>query len=157
MANASKVKDKVSTATPVVKQLASDEEFRRTVVDAFSSARDVYDKLGDDKRVQALATRIATDPKLQKELTKQFKDVQKAAKKATKRSHKKRNALIMAGIVIGLLYNPATGPQTRRWLRERVKGGDEAFDYELADAGSTTPSGTTTGDTTTGDGSSSTS
>jgi hypothetical protein len=36
----------------------------------------------------------------------------------------------MAGIVIGILYNPATGPDTRRWLKEKVFGPEETFEYE---------------------------
>lgn len=122
------VKGTVQTAAPILKKLAKDEEFRKTVIGAYAAARDIYDEIGEDKKMKALAAKIATDPKLQKELTKQFKDVQKSAKKATKASHKKRNALIMAGIVAGLLYNPKTGPQTRKWLREKM-GSEPEFEY----------------------------
>ena len=128
------VKTAVAAATPVVKKLATDEDFRKTVVGAYVAARSIYDEVGDDKKMKALAGKIATDPKLQKELSKQLKGVQKSAKKATKRSHKKRNALILAGITVGLLYNPATGPDTRRWIKEKISGSDDTFDYEL-DAG----------------------
>ena len=33
-------------------------------------------------------------------------------------------------IVLGILYNPATGPETRQWLKEKVFGPDETFEYE---------------------------
>jgi hypothetical protein len=125
------VKQAVTVTAPVVKKLATDEQFRKTLIGAYSAARDIYDQVGEDKKVKALAVKIAADPELQKELTKQYKGVQKAAKKATTKSHKKRNALILAGITIGLLYNPATGPDTRKWIKEKVFGGDETFDYEL--------------------------
>lgn len=125
------VKTAVSAATPVVRKLATDEDFRKTVVGAYVAARSIYDEVGDDKKMKSLAGKIATDPKLQKELSKQLKSVQKSAKKATKGSHKKRNALILAGITVGLLYNPATGPDTRRWLKEKISGRDDTFDYEL--------------------------
>jgi hypothetical protein len=137
------LKGTVSAATPVVKKLATDEDFRKTVVGAYIAAKGIYDEVGEDKRVKALAGRLATDPKLQKELTKQLKGVQKSAKKATKTSHKKRNALILAGITIGLLYNPATGPDTRRWIKEKISGSGDTFDYELdAGNGSSTPPAT---------------
>jgi hypothetical protein len=128
------VKSTVAVATPVVKKLATDENFRKTVVGAYIAAKSIYDEVGEDKKVKALAGKLATDPKLQKELSKQLKGVQKSAKKATKKSHKKRNALILAGITVGLLYNPATGPDTRRWIKEKISGSDDTFDYEL-DAG----------------------
>jgi hypothetical protein len=121
------VKTAVSDATPVVKKLAKDEKFRKSVADA---AKTIYDQLDDDRDMKALAAKLATDPAVQKELAKHFSQVQKSAKKATKKSHKKRNALILGGIVIGLLYNPATGPETRQWIREKVVGADETFEYE---------------------------
>jgi len=125
------VKATVAGAKPVVGKLAKDEKLRATLLDAFATAREVYSELDDEKKAQALATRVASDPKLQKQLRKTIAEVQKAGKRATKKSHKKRNALIMAGVVIGLLYNPATGPDTRKWLREKTSGGgDETFEYE---------------------------
>jgi gas vesicle protein len=131
MANADKVKRTAVVVAPVVKKLASDANFRKTVIDAYGAARQIYDELGDDKDVKRVAGQLATDPALQKELTRQLRDVQKAAKKATKKSHKKRNTLIIAGIVAGLLYNPKTGPQTRKWIRERAGGSSETFEYEV--------------------------
>lgn len=125
------VKDTVAGAKPVVGKLAKDEKLRRTLLDAFATAREVYTELDDEKKAQALATRVAGDPKLQKQLRKTIVEVQKAGKRATKKSHKKRNALILAGITVGLLYNPATGPDTRRWIKEKISGSDDTFDYEL--------------------------
>lgn len=125
-----KVKDTVTGARPVVEKLAKDDKFRKTLLDAFATAREVYTELDDDKKAKALATRVASDPQLQRQLQKTVKEVQRAGKRATRKSHKKRNALILAGVVIGLLYNPATGPDTRKWLREKVGGEDETFEYE---------------------------
>jgi gas vesicle protein len=131
MAKVEKVKRTAVVAAPVVKKLATDEQFRKTVINAYGAARHIYDQLGEDKELRRVAGQIATDPKLQKELTKQLRDVQKAAKKATRKSHTKRNTLILAGVVGGLLYNPKTGPQTRKWIRERVSGPDETFEYDV--------------------------
>lgn len=140
------VRGTVSAATPVMKKLATDENFRKTVIGAYVAAKSIYDEIGEDKKVKALAGKFATDPQLQKELSKQLKGVQRSAKKATKKSHKKRNALILAGITIGLLYNPATGPDTRRWLKEKISGPDDTFDYELDTGnGSSTPPATQAG------------
>jgi hypothetical protein len=31
----------------------------------------------------------------------------------------------VAGIALGLLFNPVTGPETRKWLKDMIGGGDE--------------------------------
>ena len=33
--------------------------------------------------------------------------------------------VLLAGIVVGALYNPWTGPQTREWLLEQIAGSDD--------------------------------
>jgi hypothetical protein len=47
------------------------------------------------------------------------------------------------GIALGILFNPWTGPETRRWLKELVAGSDDEFggDYPppAANGGATMP------------------
>jgi hypothetical protein len=31
----------------------------------------------------------------------------------------------MAGIALGILFNPVTGPQTREWITDKLLGGGE--------------------------------
>jgi hypothetical protein len=31
---------------------------------------------------------------------------------------------------VGLLYNPVTGPETRRWLKDKLFGGTDEFGFE---------------------------
>ena len=38
--------------------------------------------------------------------------------------------LIAGGVVAAVLYNPLTGPDTRRWIREKAFGPEETFEYE---------------------------
>jgi hypothetical protein len=33
--------------------------------------------------------------------------------------------LLLAGIIVGALYNPWTGPQTREWLLDQIAGDDD--------------------------------
>jgi hypothetical protein len=47
--------------------------------------------------------------------------------------------LLIAGIALGILFNPITGPSTRKWLSDVVFGGDDDFTY--ASSGSTPSSG----------------
>ena len=43
-----------------------------------------------------------------------------------KKEHSSRNAtLLLTGIVLGILFNPVTGPQTRDWLSDKLLGGEE--------------------------------
>jgi hypothetical protein len=40
-----------------------------------------------------------------------------------KKDHGGRNAtLLVAGVALGILYNPVTGAETRKWLREMLAG-----------------------------------
>jgi hypothetical protein len=32
--------------------------------------------------------------------------------------------------VLGVLFNPLTGPKTRKWLSDRVLGGGDDFTYQ---------------------------
>ena len=48
-----------------------------------------------------------------------------------KESHTKRNTfLLLTGITLGVLFNPATGPQTRKWLKDKVLGPEQPFEYQ---------------------------
>ena len=48
-----------------------------------------------------------------------------------KEDHSGRNTvLLLLGIIIGVLFNPMTGPQTRSWLMEKVTGeGSDDYTY----------------------------
>ena len=54
-----------------------------------------------------------------------------------KDSHKARNMVLFTGIVVGVLFNPVTGPATREWLKGLVGGGESAdFDEPSSNNGS---------------------
>jgi hypothetical protein len=36
--------------------------------------------------------------------------------------------LLLAGITVGILFNPMTGPQTRKWVMDKITGEDSS-DY----------------------------
>jgi hypothetical protein len=107
--------------------------------------RDVYDDVIAPRSRVALATRLATDKDVQENLKTAVDELRNAADRMQGRgqSHTGRNiALIVTGIVIGVLFNPVTGGETRRWVRERVLGGGDKFDYSSP---STTGNGSTGG------------
>ena len=74
---------------------------------------------------------MAGDKDLQGELKKAVEELRKAGERVQgKETHTKRNlSLLLVGITLGVLFNPATGPETRKWLKDKVLGPDEPFEY----------------------------
>jgi hypothetical protein len=122
----------VDTARPYVERLARDEELHDHVKRAYDSARQIYDELLGDRGATGIAMRVARDKDLQDELKKTVEELRKAGERAQGHdSHTTRNvSLLLAGIALGVLFNPATGPDTRRWLKDKVLGPEQPFEYQ---------------------------
>jgi hypothetical protein len=123
-----KAKDRISDAKPYVTRALQDEEVRENVKSAIAAAREIYAELVGGRRPSAVAARVATDKEIQDNLRSAIDDLKKAANKVQgKKEHSSRNAtLLLTGIVLGILFNPVTGPQTREWLSGKVLGeGDD--------------------------------
>jgi hypothetical protein len=132
-----KTKERVSDAAdnvrPYVERALKDDELRKNVRDAFEAAREVYNELLGGRGVVPLATRVATDDDIKGNLKTAIEDLRKAANRLQgKEDHSARNAtLLLAGIALGLLFNPVTGPATRKWLSDQIfGGGEEDFTYQ---------------------------
>lgn len=128
-----RVNDAVDTARPYVERLAQDEDLHANVKRAYESARRIYDDLLADRGTTGMAFKVARDKDIQKELRKAVEELREAGRRAQgKESHTGRNAtLLLAGIAIGVLFNPATGPDTRKWLKDKLFGPEQPFDtYE---------------------------
>src|SRR5215210_1706349 len=137
-----KTKDRVVDATdsvrPYVERALKDDELRKNVKDAFEAARDVYNDLIGGRGLVPLATRVATDDDIRENLARAIDDLRKASNRIQgKDDHGTRNAtLLIAGIALGILFNPVTGPGTRKWLSDRVfGGGEEDFTYQGNNSG----------------------
>jgi hypothetical protein len=131
-----KTKDKVSDAAgnvkPYVERAIRDEELRENVRNAFESARSIYNELVGNRGVTGMATRVATDKDIQDELRATIAELRKASDRVQgKDQHKGRSGgLLLVGIALGVLFNPLTGPATRKWLSEHVFGGGDDFTYQ---------------------------
>jgi hypothetical protein len=127
-----KTKDRVSDVRPYVERALKDEEFRDNLKSAFVAARDVYDELMGPRGVSGKAVRVASDKELRENLRSAVEDLRSAADRVQHGSgHKGRNLLLVTGIALGvLLFNPMTGADTRKWLKESVLGGDDEFGYQ---------------------------
>lgn len=127
---AEKVNDAVDSARPYVERLARDEELHDNVKRAYESARRIYDELLGDRGTTGMALRVARDKDMQKELRKTVEELREAGRRVQgTESHTGRNAtLLIAGIAIGVLFNPATGPDTRKWLKDKLFGPEQPFE-----------------------------
>jgi hypothetical protein len=125
-----KVTDAYESARPYVERLARDEDLHDHVKKAYESARKVYDEVIAPTGPTAVAMRVAKDKDIQNELRKAIEELRKAGERARGESHTGRNmTLLLAGITIGILFNPMTGPETRKWIREKLLGPEEPFEY----------------------------
>ena len=125
-----KTKDKLYDAAenikPYVDRAMSDEKLRDDVMRAFKTARDLYqDLIGDKDQPVRLATRVATDDDVKDKVRDAIEDLRRASDRLQgKREHSGRNkTLLVAGIALGLLLNPVTGPETRRFIKDMIGGG----------------------------------
>ena len=127
-----KVTDAAANVKPYLERALYDAELRDSVRSAYESARAIYDELLGNRGVTGIAARVASDKDMQDELRSAVSDLRRAADRMQgKEDQSGRNsALLLIGIVLGILFNPFTGPQTRKWIADRVLGGGDDFTYQ---------------------------
>ena len=135
-----RVYDTVGDVRPYVERAMKDEKLREDVMSAFGTARDLYNELIGGRGAVTLATRVATDDDIRDRLKEAVDDLRSAADRLQGRKpHSGRNTtLLIAGIALGLLFNPITGPETRRWLKDMIGGGDD-FGGDYPPSGNSNP------------------
>jgi hypothetical protein len=138
-----KVSDTAAAVKPYIERAMSDEKLRQDVMEAVATAKQIYTELVGGRGVTTIASRVATDEDLQAQLRKSVEDLRQAAKRLQgKDEHKARNTtLLLAGITLGILFNPVTGPDTRRWLKEVITGGSDDFGSSYESETSTATNG----------------
>ena len=129
-----KVTDAAANVKPYVDRALNDPELRESVRSAYSSARAIYDELLGNRGVTGVATRVASDKEMQDELRSAIADLRRASDRVRgiETERKSHTGLLILGIVLGILFNPFTGPQTRKWLSDRATGGGDDFTYQDA-------------------------
>ena len=128
--------DRANDVRPYLERAFKDERVREDVKSAIMTAREIYEQLMGGRQITAAAARVATDREIQDSLRDAIDDLRDAADRIQgKSSHSARNTtLLMTGIVLGILFNPLTGPGTRRWLQDKIFGEGEEFEYRQDNA-----------------------
>jgi len=141
-----KVLDKAGNARPYIERAIKDEELRENVRSAFESAREVYNELIGGRGAIPVATRVATDKEIQERLKEAVDELREAAGRVQgKKDHGARNTmLLLTGIALGILFNPVSGAQTRKWVSDKLFGSSDEFTYP---GGGNSGSGASSGST----------
>ena len=132
MQRTEKVRIAAGTARPYVERALTDEEFRESLRSAFAAAKQIYDELVPPKGVTGLAGKVASDEEVQQSLKRAVAELRHAAERLQedkRESHTTRNLLlVLVGVLVGIFFNPFTGPEARRWAKSKVSGGEFSYD-----------------------------
>ena len=128
-----KVASMAGTAKPYVDRALNDEELRDHVKQAYAVGRSIYDELIAPRGVVSVAQRVASDQELQDSIRAAAAELREAAARLQgqrREKHSGRAFLLLMGVAVGLLFNPFTGSETRRWLKDKLFGGSDEFGFD---------------------------
>jgi hypothetical protein len=130
---------KADFVRPYVERAMTDDNLRRDVLRAFAVARELYGDLARDRdKPITIASRVATDDEIRDKLRDAIEDLRRASGRLQgKKEHTgiRGSTLLVTGIALGILFNPVTGPETRRFIKDMFSGGGHDHDHSHGDNG----------------------
>lgn len=120
----------VSSAKPYVERALNDEEIRENLKKAYQATRGLIELAGK-KGPGRVARGVVDDKHVQKNLQTAVDELRHAVNRLQGRERKRRSRklLLLVGTAAAALFNPVTGPKTRRWLKDKLAGGSGEFGY----------------------------
>ncbi|MCB0878545.1 MAG: hypothetical protein KDC46_06150 [Thermoleophilia bacterium] len=119
------------TMRPYVDRALQDEEIRGNVLRAWNAARKVYGELGGEGPIGA-ASKLSDKESVRDDLDTTVRSLSEAIVRMSGKEPRRRGGwglfFLLAGVIV-VLFNPATGSDTRRWLKDHLFGSEEEFDY----------------------------
>ena len=119
------------TVRPYVNRAIQDDEIRGNVIRAWDAARKVYGELGHDGPIAA-ASKLSDKDSVREDLDTTVKSLSEAIVRMSGNQPKGRGGwgffFVLATVLI-VLFNPATGTGTRKWIKDHLLGSEEEFDY----------------------------
>ncbi len=127
-----KVTYAVDTARPYVERIAQDEELHDHVKNAYASARSIYDQLLGGRGATGAAMRSRATRTSRTSSGTPWRSCARPAGASRERRPTRSGTclLLLTGITLGVLFNPKTGPDTRKWLKDKVLGPEQPFEYQ---------------------------
>ncbi len=116
---------------PYVDRAIADEDVRRNVTRAWKAARKVYGELsGED--AMGVASKFSRDEQVREGLDTTVQSLSEALVRMSGNTERKSRSwtpffVLAAGLFV--LFNPATGASTRKWIKDHLFGSEEEFDY----------------------------
>lgn len=119
------------TVRPYVTRALQDDEIRNNVFRAWSAARKVYGELGGEGPLGA-ASKLSGKDSVREDLDTTVQSLSEAIVRMSGNQPKRRSGwglfFLLAAVAV-VLFNPATGSGTRKWLKDHLFGSEEEFDY----------------------------
>ena len=120
----------------------TDDKLRAEVMRAFGTARELYGEFvsGKDRPI-TLASRVATDDDIRDKVREAIEDLRHASERIQGKKSKERSSsgrgtkLLIAGIALGILFNPVTGAETRRFIKDLISSDGEGDDQPSSSNG----------------------
>lgn len=116
---------------PLVDRAVGDDEVRRNVVRAWGAARKVYDELSGEDAIKGL-DKLSRKDKVRDDIDTTVQSLSEAIVRMSgerKRDRPGWSLFVIGGLLAFILFNPATGASTRRWVKDHLLGSEEEFDY----------------------------